>query len=196
MLVQRLAALLTTLPKGETVRRALELDGFAVNVSKLELISLEGPVSHNEEEDRVTTLVKGGKLPSETVILEHLRLARQHYENGADHSCIGEARNFLQALIDDVGCETSASGRHAVGWPGGTANRIEYLNKVGFFTKDEAAAISAGWGSLSAGNHPGIPARHEAHIALILALEFGQMLLLKFLDWKANGYAGFSPPGR
>ena len=69
--------------------------------------------------------------------------------------------------------------------------RIEYLKNVGFLTADEEAAYRAAWGALSAGAHPGVPARDEARIGLILALVFGQRLLLKFANWKANQYRRF-----
>jgi hypothetical protein len=72
------------------------------------------------------------------------------------------------------------------------ANRLQYLQDVGFFTSDEKTAFGAAWGFLSAGSHPGIPSRDEARIGLILSLEFGQLLLLKFANWAANGFRGFS----
>jgi len=74
---------------------------------------------------------------------------------------------------------------------GGTTNRIEYLRNVGFFTPDEQAALNSAWGSLSAGAHPGVPEREQARIGLTLALEFGQLLLMKFTNWKANAYLCF-----
>jgi hypothetical protein len=56
------------------------------------------------------------------------------------------------------------------------------LRNVGFFTPDEQAALNSAWGSLSAGAHPGVPEREQARIGLILALEFGQLLLMKFTN--------------
>ena len=41
-LIQRLAALATTLPEGESVLRSLELDGFQVNREKFSLVPLAG----------------------------------------------------------------------------------------------------------------------------------------------------------
>jgi len=43
-LIQRLAALATSLPTGKNVLRSLQLDGFDVNREKLTLIPLEGAV--------------------------------------------------------------------------------------------------------------------------------------------------------
>jgi hypothetical protein len=105
---------------------------------------------------------------------------------------LNESRNLIQALIDEVSTETSAHGKHSTKLPGGTGNRIEYLKNVGFLTTDEETAYRSGWGTLSAGSHPGVPEREQARIGLVLALEFGQLLLVKFINWKANGYQKFS----
>jgi hypothetical protein len=51
---------------------------------------------------------------------------------------------------------------------------------VGFFTADEKSSLLSGWGSLSAGSHPGVPEREQARIGLVVALEFGQLLMWKF----------------
>jgi hypothetical protein len=106
-------------------------------------------------------------------------------------SSLNESRNLIQALIDGISMETDKHGNHSTGLPGGTVNRIDYLSIVGFLTADEKAAMSSGWGSLSAGSHPGVPEREHARNGLILALEFGQLLMLKFANWKANAYRGF-----
>jgi hypothetical protein len=190
-LLQRLAALTATLPGGEPVLRSLELDGLQVDKKNLRLVALDSVTSEREEEERVVSLVNQSGLACSAVILKHLEDARDHFLRQKDHSSIGEARNFVQALLDGIGDETHGHGGHSIGYPGGTANRLAYLEQVGFFTNDERTAVAAAWGFLSAGNHPGIPSRDEARIALILTLEFGVMLLLKFLNWKANAYRAF-----
>ncbi len=89
--------------------------------------------------------------------------------------------------------ETGRLGEQSIGVPAGTANRIDYLRKVGFFaTDDEKSAFGSAWGMLCSRSHPGVPERHEARIGLILALEFGHLLVLKFENWKANQYREFS----
>ncbi len=191
-LLQRLAALTSTLPEAEEVLRSLELDGFQVDGKNLRLVALDSVTSEKDEEERVVVLVNQGGLPNASVILTHLRDARDHFLQQKDHSSIGEARNFVQVLLDGIGDETNVHGGHSIGYPGGTANRLSYLEQVGFFTSDEKTAVGAAWGFLSAGNHPGIPSRDEARMALILTLEFGVMLLLKFSNWKSNAYRGFS----
>jgi hypothetical protein len=191
-LLQRLAALVATLPEGEAVGRSLELDGFQVDGKNLRLVPFDSVTSEQEEEERVASLVNQSGLQNSTVVLRHIGDARELFLQQKDHPSIGEARNFVQALIDGISAETHAHGGHSIGYPGGTANRLKYLEDVGFFTADEKTAVGAAWGFLSAGTHPGIPSRDEARIALILSLEFGVVLLLKFSNWRANGFRTFS----
>jgi hypothetical protein len=190
--LQRLGAFATTLPGSEDLLRSLQLDGFDVDKVKWKLVALEGPVSAQAEEDRLTRIVKNSGLPQSAVILKHIEDAQSLYAEAKDHPSLNESRNLIQALLDDISTETDAHGKHSTNLPGGTANRIEYLRKVGFLTQDEEAAFKSSWGSLSAGSHPGVPDRDQARIGLILALEFGQLLLMKFTNWKANAYCRFS----
>jgi hypothetical protein len=118
--------------------------------------------------------------------------ANSLYTNGNYHPSLNESRSLIQALIDGISIETDKSGNHSTGLPGGTANRIDYLFNVGFLAADEKTALNSGWGSLSAGSHPGVPEPEQARIGLILALEFGQLLMHKFANWKVNGCRGFS----
>ena len=179
MITQRLAALLSTHASGAELQRSLELDGFSVSQHQLELVPMEGPVSEKEEEDRFVSLTQETGLPSVKKILKHLEDARDHYQNGKYHSCIGESRTFFQAVVDDISTETDSNGNHSVGLSGNTKGRIGYLKSVGFFSDDECAAFLSAWGFLSAGNHPGIPQKAEARIGLILALEFGQLYAIE-----------------
>jgi hypothetical protein len=191
-LLRRLAALAATLPEGEAIGRSLELDGFRVDEKNLRLAPFDSVTSEREEEERVASLVSQSGLQNSAVILQHLGDARDLFVQQKDHPSIGEARNLVQALIEGISSETHLHGGHSIGYPGGTANRLNYLEQVGFLTTDEKTAVGSAWGFLSAGTHPGIPSRDEARIALILSLEFGVMLLLKFSNWKANGFRAFS----
>jgi hypothetical protein len=191
-LLHKLSAVAASLPNGEAVTRSLELDGFRVNAERLTLVPADSVVSEQQEEDRVALLVGQSGLPSQAVILRHIGDAHELFVQGKDHASIGESRNFIQALIDDIGATTNANGGHSVGYPDAMANRLKYLEDVGFFTPDEKTAFGAAWGFLSAGSHPGIPTRDEARIGLILSLEFGVLLLLKFKNWRGNGFRRFT----
>ena len=190
-LLDRLTALAATLPEGEAVRRSLELEGLRANPTKLTVEPAESVVNEQQEENRLVSLVKQCPLANEAVILKHLGDAQDLFVQGKDHPSIGECRNLIQALIDDISAATHASGANPLGYPAGMANRLQYLQDVGFFTPDEKTAFGAAWGFLSAGSHPGIPSREEARIGLILTLEFGQVLLLKFANWAAHAFAFF-----
>lgn len=201
VLIRKLAAvcvvLLPTLPtkfynQALSLPRSLQLDGYDVDKANVKLVPLEGAVSAKQEEDHLTKLVKISGVPASDVVLKHIEHASSLFAEGKDHPSLNESRNLIQALIDGISTETDAHGKHSIKLPGGTGNRIKYLKDVGFFTTDDQAAYGAGWGTLSAGSHPGIPDREQARIGLILALEFGQLLLIKFTNWKANAYRGFS----
>ena len=153
---------------------------------------IEGPVSAQEEEDRLVNLVRGSGIPHDQIVLKHIRDASSLYAEGKDHPSLGESRNIIQAMVDEISTDTDAHGKHSTKLPGGTSNRIGYLKDVGFFTSDEQAAFNSAWGTLSAGSHPGVPEREQARIGLVLALEFGQLLLMKFTNWRGNAYRGFS----
>jgi hypothetical protein len=190
--IQRLAALACGLSGSESLQRSLQLDGFDVNKDRLALVPLEGPISARDGEDRLTTLVKKSGLPNGATVVKHITDAQSLYTDGKNHSSLNESRSLIQGLIDGISKETSVHGKHSTKLPGGTSNRIEFLTNVGFLTADEHAAFNSVWGSLSAGSHPGVPEREQARIGLVLALEFGQLLLLKFTDWKDNGCAAFT----
>jgi len=184
-LPSRLSDLFYSLP------RSLQLDGFDVDKINVKLVPLEGSVSAKQEEDHLTMLVKSSGVPASAVVLRHIEDASSTYERGMYHSSLGESRSLIQALIDGISTETDANGNHSKGLPGGTGPRIEYLKNVTFLTPDEEAAFKSAWGTLSAGAHPGVPEQDQARIGLVLALEFGQLLLIKFANWKANAYRRF-----
>jgi hypothetical protein len=162
--------------------RSLELDGISTDLKNLQLLQNEGPISLDDERTELESLLEASGLPDRTTTKAHLKSASEHYLNGEDHSSLGESRTFFQSLLDQVtdgiGIE---SGKQV---PAGTKNRAEFLMRAGFFTSDEESAFRAAWGFLSSGNHPGLPERVLARLGMVLALEFGQALLVK---WSNRG---------
>ena len=175
--------------KTEPLIRSLEHDGYSVDTKNVRLIPIEGHVSHEEEESRLETLLSQSGLPNIHIAKKHLTDAAEQYVDGTkDHSSLGESRTLLQSLIDVISGQIQNTGKSAAGLPAGTANRLDYLEKNGLLTADEKAAFGAAWGFLSAGNHPGLPPREQARIGLLLSIEFTQVLVMKWLDWrKRNG---------
>jgi hypothetical protein len=171
----------------EPLVRAIEHDGFSVDERNVTLVPVEGPVSHDEEESRLEELIAQSDLRESAISKKHLKDGIEQYLDGSkDHSSLGEFRTFLQSLVDSICEEINRIGKSKVGLPGGTANRFGYLVDNGLLTPDEKAAFGAAWGFLSAGNHPGLTPRDQARIGLVLSLEFGQMLIMKWLDWKRS----------
>ena len=165
-----------------------------MNTQKLCLVPLENVVSAQEEEDALTAQVKSTGISNAETVLQHIADANSLFVERKYHASLNESRNVLQCLVDNISSDTHNSGAHSSKLPAGTGNRIGYLSEVGFLTADEEAAFKSAWGALSAGSHPGVPDRDEARIGLILALEFSQLLLLKFGNWKKNAYKTFSHP--
>jgi hypothetical protein len=194
LFIQRLAALATqtTLPTGESVLRSLQLDGFAVDGEKLALVPLEGPVSACEEEDILTRLVQQSGIPDIPAVLMHVRDAHFFYLDGKYASSLNASKSLIQALIDAISVETDKHGTYSTKLPEGTTSRIDYLTEISFLTADERSALNSAWGCLCAGSHPGVPEREQSRIGLVLTLEFGQLLLLKFRNWTAHAYRAFS----
>jgi len=170
--------------KTEPLVRALEHDGFRVDRANVRLIPVEGHVSHEEEESRLANLIDNSGLANRNVSNTHLKDASDHYIDGTkDHSSLGESRSLLQSLLDGISEAIDQRGISPVGLPGGTSNRLDYLERNGLLTADERTAFGAAWGFLSAGTHPGLPPREQARMGILLSIEFSQMLVLKWLDW-------------
>lgn len=194
-LLQKLAAVAACLPKGtgRAVEYSLQLDGYEVDKRWLRLIPLEGPVSAQAEEDALTSLLHQSDMPNAIIIERHIADANDLFVKGKSHPSLNESRSALQALIDGMSAETHRNGSQSTGLPAGTSNRIDYLAQVGFLTSDEQDAVKSAWHTLCAGSHPGVSERDLARIGLILALEFGQLVLLKWAGWSKNGYGAFPP---
>jgi hypothetical protein len=188
-LLERLAVLSTTLNGAEELKRSIEVDGFEPDIKTLRLRPLSGPVSVGGEQSRADALASN--LDNPKIANTHSGDATKLFIAGDFHPSLNESRAFVQEIIDQISAATDKHVSHSFGLPGGTANRIEYLRKAGFLSSDEEAAFKAAWGMLSAGSHPGLPLQEEARIGLVLALELGQILLIKLAPWKANAYKHF-----
>jgi hypothetical protein len=190
--IGKLAAVVVCMGDSADLRLSLERDGYDVDCANRSLIPLEWAIKIQEEDDRFRQLISSVPFPHKTDILKHLTDATDLFSTpGKEHSSMNESRSLFQLLIDDISEETDRLGGHSTKLPGGTKHRFGYLQKVGFFSSDEQAAFGSAWGALSAGSHPGVPPRDEARIGLILAIEFSQLLVLKFKPWSENKCKSF-----
>ncbi len=190
-LIQALVSLACLHSDSGPLLRSLETDGLAPSKTSATLIPLEGPVNIVEQEDALKSLVKQSGLPNASVISKHMDDAHALFVNGQYGASLGQSRNIVQALFDSISEQTNKHGGHSTKLGSGTKHVLDYLRTVGFFTEDEKTAYGSAWGMLSAGSHPGIPEKQLARIGLVLALEFGQLLLLKYANWSKGGHKTF-----
>ena len=159
----------------ESIRLSLQLDGFEVHNSDLQRI--DGPVSVDQEKSRLIAQLRSSKLARQDVISKHLRDAEDLFATGKNHPAIGQARNALQAVIEEtVHLRESKCGKRS---GSGIKNEIDFLEEEGILSEDEQKAFLAAWGFLCSGNHPGMSNEEAGRIGVILCLEFIQILLVK-----------------
>lgn len=178
-MLKRLTALAIT-ESGQTeevrqLRRSLQLDGF--DVEDGETIPIDGPISVVEEKSRLLRDLKASLFTQKGIIAKHLEEAEDLFSKGKMHPAMGEARSAFQAAAEDCVELMEKNTRPKSG--GGFKNQVEFLTKTNFVSDDEAQALLAAWGFLSAGAHPGLPPDEAGRIGLVLALEFTHMLLVK-----------------
>lgn len=162
-------------PARDGLRLSLQLDGY--DLSGGEIASIDGPVSVEEEKSRLLKDLKASRLGRQSVISKHITNAEELFSDGKHHPAIGEARNALQAVIEETVVLLEAKVGKRSG--GGTKNQIDFLEQHGFLSKDECLAFSSAWGFLCSGNHPGLSSEDEGRIGIIFCLEFVQILLVK-----------------
>ncbi|HWW16890.1 MAG TPA: hypothetical protein VN310_19675 [Candidatus Dormibacteraeota bacterium] len=159
----------------EQLRLSLLLDGF--EVSRDEIVSIEGPISVTKEKSRLLTNLGASLFARKKVIAKHLEDAEDLFSEGKMHPAMSEARSAFQAGVEDTVALVESKVRRKAG--GGLKNQVQFLAKEKFVSADEEQAFLAAWGFLSAGAHPGLPPDELGRIGLVLGLEFIQILLVK-----------------
>lgn len=194
-LQKKLSAMPDPLPELHAAReelvRSLELDGFSVAAGKL--VSTDSAVTEQSKQVALLIqLIKESAFRNEAVTLHHYQQAEEMYVQQKWDPCIGELRKFFEQLLRDVTSETARSRGDPDPSSRPMRDVFDYLERSDFLDKDEKAAIGATWGFLSSGSHPGIAPEQKALLAMMQALSFGKVIVLKFLDWRKNSYQRFS----
>ncbi len=171
--------------------RTLELDGYSLVGNKL-VPTDSAVVKLSEETTLLKALLKEACFANGEVILHHYEGAEDLFSGGKWGPCIGAWRNFYQQILQDIARVTAERRPDLSKPPGPMKDLFPYLVSAGFLSADEQTAVGAVWGFLCSGSHPGITEEHSAKFAMMLGLSFGQVLVLKFLDWWKNGFASFS----
>ena len=179
-------------PGSARIHDSLADDGFRYVDGRL-LPIVQQVVSENEEFSAVQHLLSIVNLSSKVTIATHYESGQKQYAQGEFHACVGEWRSFIEALLRGIWIATKKHRpeftSHSETPP--MKDVFEFLGKSGFFTPDERLAFSSVWGFLSAGGHPGIPAKEDAHLSMFIALTFGHAALLKLESWQTNNYLKF-----
>jgi hypothetical protein len=190
----RIDALRTDLPEvkvwRENLLASLTLDGFSLVGGKF-VPSDSAVIDQAGETTLLREQIKKASFPRESLILGHYEQAEELFVDRKWHPAIGEWRSFFQAVIQDI-AEITGHNRSDVKKSDGTMkDDLRFLLQTRFFSEDEWTIVGAVWGFLSAGSHPGISLPHQARIAMIQALCFGQVLSSKYLVWRDNSFKGY-----
>lgn len=162
-------------------------DGFQFVGTRL-IETNQDIIPESQEISAVESLIRRSIHDNREILLHHFGNGRNLYESGPYHACINEWRSFLEETLRGVWRATrinrpdfsSFAERPSVKDP------FSFLNRSGFLKDDEKEAFNGAWAFLSAGGHPGISDRDDAHLSMILTLTFGHAALLKLEKWADN----------
>jgi hypothetical protein len=128
------------------------------------------------------------------IIRSHFEAGQSLYTSGSYHACVNEWRSFIESVLRAIWITTRDRrpefASHSDSPP--MKDLFLFLEKASFFTNDERLAYSSLWGFLSAGGHPGIAAKEEAHLSMFMALTFGHAALIKYMAWRDGRYVRFA----
>jgi len=166
----------------EHLERQLELDGYIFQDGRL-MYTDSAVIEVEEEQIYLINLVEKVPINNKQVILNHLKLAEQHYVDSKFGDSISNARNFLEEIINQVAEFVRTEKGILDPLPTEPFKRRAFLKDQGFFDEREKQAIDKTYGFLSdRGSHPNIAAEHEARLMRNLALAFSQYILLRFQE--------------
>ncbi len=175
----------------ETLLLGLGLDGYSL-VGRNLIPTESAVIDQPQQVALLKQRIMESKFPKEKVILHHYEHGEILYVEQRWDASIGQWRSFFERLLRDIAELTSKQRPDIPASLGPMKDVMNYLLKVGFFDQAEQASVGATWGFLCSGSHPGIKLEHTAHLAMMQALCFGQILVLKFHDWQNNAFKCFS----
>lgn len=166
----------------ETLRRALELDGYLFRSDVL-LCPEADVLNVADEVGLLERLHSDLKLGNQKLAFECLRLSEEHYREGRWSDCIANSRKFLESVLQEIASRYSLLRGQGV-LPESTFSRPveirEYLQKNGVVEKREREAIDKIYGLLShTGSHPYMADADQARLLRQLSLIVSQFALLR-----------------
>jgi hypothetical protein len=168
----------------------LELDGFSLVGGQL-IPSESEVVNQPEEVSLLKRLIKQATYTNERVVFSHYEEAEKLFVQQQWGPAISEWRKFFEAILRGIAQATSQNRPDVKKDIGPMKNLFDYLEEAGFLDNEERQIVGSTWGFLSMGAHPGIPEPHKARLAMHQALVFGQMLTMKYVNWREQSFRGF-----
>jgi hypothetical protein len=167
-------------------------DGFQFVGTRL-IETNQDIVPEAEEISAVEALIRASLHDERETLLAHFHAGVTQFDSGSYHSSVAEWRCFLEEVLRGIWRLTRARRTEFSNYADHPTLKdlFTFLERSNFLNKDEQLAFSSAWGFLSAGGHPGITAKDDAHLSKMLALTFGHAALLKLQVWASNSYRHF-----
>lgn len=166
----------------ETLTRALELDGYAYQNSRL-LASEEEVLDTEEEAGILEKLFTSLGLGNKETAFHHLNLSEEHYMAQRWDDSISNSRKFLECVLQEVAAAHSLSRRNTRLLETVYSQPVQvrdYLEKEGLIETKEKKAIAEVYGLLShTGSHPYMAQNDQARLLRHLALTLSQFVMLR-----------------
>jgi hypothetical protein len=174
--------------KIDRLKSQLELDGYVYRNGTL-YPTESSVIDEIEEQSYLELLVVSSNLQDHPVIKHHIRLSEEAYADNRWSDSISNSRNFLEAILEQVGRALHGKETLATQFPSRPVLIRDFLEQHGFIDQTEKEAIAKVYGLISnTGSHPNIAEREQARLMRHLALTFSQFLLIRW-----EGYLKSNP---
>ncbi|HEX8174051.1 MAG TPA: hypothetical protein VF543_02910 [Pyrinomonadaceae bacterium] len=172
--------------KIDKLKSQLELDGYIYRNGTL-YPTESSVIDETEEQSYLELLVVQSNLQDHAVIKHHIRLAEEAYANKRWSDSISNARNFLEAILEQVSHALHTKNALTNQPPNRPLAVRDFLEQQGFIDQTEKEAISKVYGLISnTGSHPNIAEKDQARLMRHLALTFSQFMLLRWEGYLKN----------
>lgn len=165
--------------------RCLEMDGYVFRDNGL-YQSEEQVLDVEAEAGLLEKLYTTLGLPDKAFTFQFLRLAEEHYVNGRWSDSIGNARKFLEAILQQVASKHASKVKRAplndstLQQP---AAIRDYLESEGLVEKKERELLDKLYGLLShTGSHPYMAEKDQARLLRQDSLTWTQFIMLRLED--------------